>query len=109
MSTEFHWTRFKALQIISHNGSFKTKPCERYSTSNSYQIYVATAPAFRLVDICFPLFRILNVFVAAPSFNTINTFLPSGVINAALDRLSISLDAILTEPGLTNFAGCAII
>lgn len=52
---------------------------------------------------------IRNVFVAAPSFNTISTFLPSGVKKATLDRLSVKVEAMRTEPGVTNLDAWAMI
>ena len=43
------------------------------------------------------------------SFNTINTFLPAGVLNAAVVKFVASVLAMRTEPAGTNLEACAII
>ena len=66
-----------------HRDDFPMAPTVSHSCSD-YQTYVATVPAGKVAGAHFPLYRILNEIAASPSFNAINTFLPSGVLKATL-------------------------
>src|SRR5215471_11298567 len=70
----------------------------------SYQVKVPTELAGKFTTAFFPLNSILNCSALAASFKTNNTFLPSGVLNAALGKLFKGIVlGITTDPAGTNF------
>jgi hypothetical protein len=66
-------------------------------------MYVPTEPASNEVVTHLPLYLILKISVVLPSFTTINTFFPLGVLKATLFRFPIVLLAILVAAVGTNF------
>ena len=77
--------------------------------ASRHQTYVPTAPAGSEVVTHLPLKAILKFCDEWPSFSTIKTFFPEGVLNATLFKFPVILDPILTEPAGTNFDACAMI
>jgi hypothetical protein len=67
-----------------------------------YHTKVPTAPWASDVETDLPLKLMLKFWSDPASFSTINTFLPSGVLNATFGKLAGKLVSIRTEPGRTN-------
>ena len=82
--------------------------CVAIYLAGYYQTNVPTAPPSKVGVTLRPLKLILKVCELLPSFSTINTFFPSGRLNATLYKLPVLLLATLVEPDGTNLDACAI-
>lgn len=72
-------------------------------------MYVPTEPASSEVVIHFPFCLILKISEVFPSFSTIKTFFPPGILKATEFKLPLIVLEILTEPAGTNLEAWAMI